>query len=131
MITECIAVYQADLDMVQVSAVIQEDDGSTLHDGILEASIKLLFNDNEIIVKSIEAIEYNVEEKAFYVFFIHPPVKRNMFVQMDVLLRDDRKATVKSAVSFDMDLPYGEIASNPMLSGRVILDYTNKDRNPM
>ena len=83
MVTECIAVYQADLDMVQVSAVMQEDDGSTLHDRILEASIKLLFNDNEIIVKSIEAIDYNVEEKSFYVFFINPPLKR--FVTIFIL----------------------------------------------
>lgn len=117
--------------MVQVAAVITEDDGSSLHDHILEASIKLLHNSNEILVKYIESEDYNQKEENFYVFFIHPPVKRNMFVLMEVELRDDRTSTVKSAVSFDMDLPYGGIATNPMLSGRAILDYTNKDQNPM
>lgn len=117
--------------MVQAAAVIVDDDGSSLHDRILKASIKLLHNTNEILVKSIEPEDYNVNEKNFYVFFIHPPVKRNMFVLMEVELRDDRKSTVKSAVRFDENIPSNEVPSNPMLSGRAILDYTNKDQNPL
>ena len=128
MITECIGVYGEDRKFVQVSAVILDDSGESLHEHIKNASVHLMFNDTAILTKRLEPLDYNEGERAFYVFFLNPPVERNIFIRLDVETFEGQKSTVKKPVALSTVLPYQDVATNPMLSGRPVLDFTNSTK---
>jgi hypothetical protein len=125
MIAEVIATYHGTQDMVQATAILQEDDGTSLHRALKSASISLLQSNEPILVKELEERDYNEEEGCYYVFFIHPPIQKHLFVAFEVLLKDDRTTRVKNAVSISDELPYDGISSNPMLPGKPVKDHTN------
>jgi hypothetical protein len=125
MIAEVIAVYHGTQDMVQVSAILQENDGSSLHQRVKTASISLLKNNTSILAQSVGIQDFNEEEGAFYVFFIHPPIQQNMYVAWEVELRDGRTARVESAVNNRDTLPYKDVATNPILPRKPVKDHTN------
>lgn len=128
MIAECIAVYAEDLKFVQASAIILDDDGASLHQHLKNASIQLVYNDTTILTKKLEPIDYNAGERAFYVFFLNPPVERNLFVKLEVETFEGQKTSVKQLVRLSTTLPYKDIATNPMLGGKAVLDYTNSTK---
>lgn len=123
MIAECIAVYHGALDMVQVSAIIAEDWGDSLHSMLKLGKIELLQENVPILEKEFVKNDYNEGEEGFYIFFLHPPIQRNMYVKLTVTLRDDRTATKKTSVDFDHEV-IKNAANNPMLAGRKVPDYT-------
>ena len=136
MIAEVIAVYYGTQDMIQVSAILQEADGSSLHAQLKTASVSVLQNDNPILVKNLATNDYNEVEEAFYTFFIHPPIQQHMYVAWEVELYDGRTARVEHAVADRAKLPYSGVANNPMLAGKPVKDHTNtwdaqnKERHP-
>jgi len=79
-ITECIAAYAQDLRFVQVSAVVLDDSGVSLHQHLKSASVKLLFSNNAFLTKQLVPEDYNEGERAFYCFFINPPIEQDMAV---------------------------------------------------
>ena len=125
MIVEIIATYHGTQDMVQATAILKEDDGTSLHRMLDSATISLLQNNEPILVKELEERDYNEGEEGYYVFFIHPPIQQHLYITFEVTLKDDRTAHTKNAVSFSDMLPYKGISSNPMLPGKPIKDHTN------
>lgn len=125
MIAEVIATYHGTKDMVQVVAIIQEDDGTSVHRQLKEASVSLLHGNLPILVKELEERDYNEGEQQYHVFFIHPPMQAHMYVLFEATLRDDRTAKAKNEVALSDLLPYNDIASNPMLRGNQVKDHTN------
>lgn len=123
MIAECIAVYHGALDMVQVSAIVAEDTGEFIHDLLELGTIQLMQENVPILKKDFVKNDYNQGEEGFYIFFLHPPIQRNMYVKMSVKMRDDRTAVMKTAVDFDHEV-IKNAANNPMLPGRKVLDFT-------
>lgn len=125
MIAEVIATYHGTKDMVQVVAILQEDDGTSLHRALSSASVSLLQNTTPILTKELEERDYNDGEQGYYVFFLHPPMQHHLYVLFEAELRDDRTARVKNEVSISDQLPYNDIATNPMLHGNPVKDHTN------
>ena len=132
MIAECIAYYSTFRNLIQVSALILDDDEvSSLHKQIRSAKITLLHQDTAVLDKELTKDDYNEVEQSFYVFFVNPPIKKYTHVLWEVELIDARQTTRKQPIWIDSELPYQEVASNPMLSGRAVLDYSRDDVNPM
>jgi len=127
----CIARYEGRQNMVHVSAILLDDDGNPIPEKIRKASVALLHNRTPMLTKEVTEKEYNEGEKAFYVFFVNPPVQTNMFVKFEVELDDDQTAKVINEVNPEHLLPYKGFSSNPMLAGRPVLDYTDSDTNPL
>lgn len=125
MIAECIAVYSEDLKFVQASAVLLDDAGALLYQHIKNASVQLVYNDTTILTKQLSPDDYNTGEQAFYVFFLNPPVERNLYIKFEVETFEGQKTRVKSLVRLATTLPYKDVATNPMLGGKAVLDYTN------
>jgi hypothetical protein len=124
-IAECIAVYAEDLAFVQVSAIILDDDGTSLHQHLKNATVQLMYNDTRFLTKALTPADYNAGERAFYVFFLNPPVERNMYVLLNVETFEGKKTKVKSLVRLSTQLAYKDMGTNPMLGGKPVLDYTN------
>jgi hypothetical protein len=125
MIAEVIATYHGTQDMVQATAILQENDGTSLHQMLKSASISLLQNNEPILVKELAEQDYNEGEKGYYVFFIHPPIQKHLYIVFEATLKDDRTARTKNIVSISDQLPYNDIATNPMLAGKPVKDHTN------
>lgn len=127
----CIARYEGRQKMVHVSAILLDDSGNPIPEKIRKASVVLLHNTTPMLTKEVTEQEYNEGEKAFYVFFINPPIQTNMFVKFEVELDDDQTAKVVNEVNPEHLLPYPGFSTNPMLAGRPILDYTDSETNPL
>lgn len=125
MITECIAAYAQDLKFVQVSAVVLDDDGNTLHQHLKNASIKLLYGNNAFLTKRIVPDDYNEGEQSFYCFFLNPPVERDMAVLWEVETFEGLVSKVKAPVRIGTELPYQGFASNPSMATRPPLNFSD------
>lgn len=121
----CIAVYAEDLNFVQVSAIVLDDAGASLHQHLKNAAVQLRFNDTTILTKRLDPVDYNVGEQAFYVFFLNPPVERNMYIMLDVETYEGLTTKIKAPVWLSTTLAYKDVATNPMLSGKPVLDYND------
>jgi hypothetical protein len=125
MIAEVIATYHALQDTVQTVAIVRDEEQS-IHEHVKVASVSLLHNQTPMLTKELSPKDYNEGEEGFYVFFLHPPVQKEMYVLLEVELRDGKTARVKNQVSIRDSLPYKDMGSNPMLPGKGIKDHTNK-----
>jgi hypothetical protein len=124
-VTECIAAYAQDLRFVQVSAVVQDDAGNTLHQHLKNANIKLLYGDNAFLVKQITPEDFNEGEQAFYCFFLNPPVERDMAVTWEVETYEGQTSKVKTQVRIGTELPYKGIENNPSMAPRPPLNFSD------
>lgn len=125
MVTECIAAYAQDLRFVQVSAVVLDDAGNTLHQHLKNASIKLLYGNNAFLTKQITPEDYNEGEQAFYCFFLNPPVERDMAVQWEVETYEGLKSKVKTPVRIGTELPYKGFETNPSMATKPPLNFSD------
>lgn len=110
---------------MQVSAIVQEDNGTPLHQHIQTAHVSLMHNRTAMLTKSIEPDDYNEQNQQFILFFINPPIQRNAYVEFSVELMDGRATKCDSQVSIGDLLPDTGIASNPVMAGLPIKDHTN------
>jgi hypothetical protein len=124
-ITECIAAYSQDLKFVQISAVVQDDTGATLHQHLKTASVKLMYNDTAFLTKQLEPIDFNEGEQAFYCFFLNPAVERDISVMFEVETYEGLKSKVKTPVRPGNSLPYQGIETNPSLPTRPSLNFSD------
>jgi hypothetical protein len=134
-----VAAYHGSQDMVQVAALLLDNEGQSLHRQLDSASVRLLKSGQEILSKSIHPNEYNEEEGGYYVFFLHPPVTKYLSVTFDATLYDGQQASVTRDVSVnDTTDPNG--MANPVIPMRPAKDYSNsrdyryddgKERNPI
>lgn len=117
--------------MVHVSAILLEADmGEPIVTGIKTATVTLLHHDVPMLEQEVTRLDYNEGERAFYVFFINPPIQTNMFVRFEVELVDGQHAGVTNDVDPQHLPPYEGFSTNPMLEGRPVIDYTNEEQNP-
>jgi len=131
MITECIAGYKKDQDIIQVVALLQDEQDAALYQKLKTATVKLLHNDVPILTKSLERRDYIEERKSFYVFFINPPIQRYTNVEFAVELTTGETSRVRSAVRHDVDWQYEENYQNPIKPGKTPFDYTDDQKNPI
>jgi len=122
--------------MVQVAALVLDDAGQSLDRYLKQATIKLLHHDKLITQAELERQDYNEEEGGYYVFFLHPPMQKHMYVLFEVELSDGRVAEAKNSVSLKDPAP-SDAATNPVVPLRPIKDFANswdadgKDRSPI
>jgi len=120
------AAYYGSQDMVQVAALLLEDDGVTsLHKQLKRATVKLMRDDTEMLRKDLEIGDYNEGEEGYFVFFLHPQVQNHLYALFDAELIDGRTAKVREAVDMRQRVAKDE-ASNPVVPLRPTKDFTNK-----
>jgi len=125
LVIEAIATYHGTQDMVQVAAVLQEEDGTSLHRMLESGLVSLTKGGEAILTKELEERDYNEGEEGYWIFFIHPPLQNHLRVRFEVELQDGRTGYTENEVSVSDELPYHDIATNPMLSGKPVKDHAN------
>lgn len=120
-------VYSGTKDIVEVAAILREDDAQTsVHKLIKTGTIKLLHNQEAISTLEFDGTLYNQEHEQFFFYFMHPPIQKNMGVLLEVELVDGRTAKDKNLVQPRELLRDPDQLQNPSLPGRAIPDFTGQ-----
>lgn len=125
MIIECLAGYHQDLRRVTVSAVVQDDDGSSLYQHVKTAMVQLLYHDSVFLQKSVTSQDYNQDEQMFFCFFLNPAVEDNLYCLFEIETFEGKRARVRTPVRQETQLPYEGVEQNPSLPTRTPLDFTD------
>ncbi len=120
-----VAQYYGTKDTIQVSALVLDDSGTaSIHPQLKKGTVRLLKNEVEIMQMVVEAVDYNEEKQGFYVFFVHPPVQRHLYVVFDVEMFNGDTSTSRVIVGLKELVPT-DAATNPVIPVRPAKDYTN------
>ncbi len=127
MIADIKAKYTGMKDLVEVAVLLFEDDGKTsLHRLIDTATVTLMHDKHDMETVELDSLAFNKEFDQFFVYFIHPPIQRNMSVRLDVSLLDDRSAGASNVVQMADLLSRPDQLQNPSLAGRELTDFTGE-----